>query len=84
MSDEPVVLVDVSLSDIEEVDGDELDKKKLDALENGYDSFEDQLNSVQYPIALDRESKPYGIINGRHRIYLAREKGYSSVPAVFA
>jgi hypothetical protein len=78
------VLVDVLLSDIAEVDRDELDDKKLDALENGYDSFEDQLNSVQYSIALDGGSKPYRIINGRHRIYLARRKDYSSVPVVFA
>ena len=49
----------------------------------GYDSFETQLNSRNNPIALDRSSWPYRIINGRHRVFLARQKGYSSIPAEF-
>ena len=73
----------VRLSDIENVHRGDLDSSKLNALENGYDSFETQLNSRNNPIALDKSARPYRIINGRHRVFLARQKGYSSVPAVF-
>ena len=76
-------MANVSLSDIESVSRGELETSKLEALENGYDSFETQLNSKNSPIALDGTSMPYRIINGRHRIYLARQKGYYSVPADF-
>ena len=71
----------VNLSDIEMVHKSYLENKKLYALENSYDSFETQLNSKSEPIALDCTSKPYKIINGRHRIYLARVKGYTTVNA---
>ncbi|MEQ8976167.1 MAG: ParB N-terminal domain-containing protein [Coleofasciculus sp. C1-SOL-03] len=74
----------VRLSDIQTVSSSELEPKKLKALENSYDSFESQLNSQRNPIALDRGAgKPYQILDGRHRVYLARKKGYSSVPATF-
>ena len=73
----------INLSDIENVSRGDLSSAKLEALENGYDSFETQLNSSSNPIALDSSSKPYTIINGRHRVYTARQKGYSSVPAIF-
>ena len=76
-------MANVNLSDIENVSKGELETSKLEALENGYDSFETQLNSKNSPIALDRSSTPYRIINGRHRIYLARQKGYTAVPAEF-
>lgn len=75
----------VNLSDIEYVSKDELSDAKLKALENSYDSFETQLNSSSNPIALDKgRGKPYGILNGRHRVWLARHKGYDEVPAIFA
>jgi hypothetical protein len=73
----------IRLIDIENVYRADLETSKLHALENSYDSFEAQLNSRNNPIALDRSSRPYKIINGRHRIFLARQKGYSSVHAVF-
>ena len=69
----------VNLSDIESVSRGELSSAKLDALENSYDSFEYQLNSSSDPIAVSCGSKPYSIVNGRHRVYLARQKGYSTV-----
>ncbi len=72
----------VSLSDIEQVSQSELSSSKLDALVNGYDSFEYQLNSSSNPIALSG-SRPYRIIDGRHRVFMARQKGYDSVPAIF-
>lgn len=75
----------INLSDIEYVSYGDLEQRKLYALENSYDSFEYQLNSSSNPIALSRGSgKPYTILNGRHRVYLARQKGYTKVPVIFA
>jgi hypothetical protein len=73
----------VLLSDIEKVSSSELIASRLKTLENGYDSFDKVLNSSSDPIKLDNSSKPYKIIDGRHRIYLARQKGYKSVNAKF-
>ena len=75
--------VTVKLSDIVNVSQSELEQAKLNALEDSYDSFDSQLNSSQNPIALDKTKKPYRITDGRHRIFLARKKGYTSVKAVF-
>lgn len=72
----------VSLSDIEHISQSDLSSSKLDALVNGYDSFEYQLNSSSNPIALSG-SRPYRVIDGRHRVFMARRKGYSSVLAIF-
>ena len=69
----------VFLSDIENVTRSSLSQRRLDDLLNGYSSFEQVLNSSSDPIALDCSSKPYQIIDGRHRIYLARKKGYTFV-----
>lgn len=74
----------VKLSDIERVDRSELKDSRLTTLENGYDPFEKVLRSESDPIALDKSTRPYRIIDGRHRIYLARKKGYSEVQAIFA
>jgi hypothetical protein len=76
--------VQVKLSDIEELDLKDLEETKLHALENSYDSFEDQVNSRSNPIALDMTSRPYKILDGRHRIFLSRQKGHTSVPAISA
>jgi hypothetical protein len=78
----PKQRVNVPLSDIRHVSQSELSNAKLNALENGYDSFEYQLNSSSNPIALTG-GKPYDISDGRHRIFLARQKGYKYVPAIF-
>ena len=75
---------DVDLDDIEEISRRDLSASRLDTLRNGHDSFDDVLNSRSDPITLDRSGgTPYEVIDGRHRIYLAREKGYSKVPAQF-
>ena len=73
--------MNVSLSDIEQVSNSELSHSRLNTLENGYDSFDKVLNSSSDPIKLDCSVRPYRIIDGRHRIYLARQKGYSSIDA---
>jgi hypothetical protein len=77
------IMSSVSLSDIESVSRSELSDSRLNDLEHGHSAFEKALNSSSDPIALDNKSKPYKIIDGRHRIYLARKKGYSSVNARF-
>lgn len=76
--------VQVRLSDIERVDLNDLDERRLKTLLNGYSSFEEVLRSESDPIALDKATKPYSIIDGRHRVHLARQKGYSEVRAIFA
>jgi len=74
----------VKLSEIESVSSSELRQSRLDNLLNGYSSFDEVLNSRSDPVALSKKGNGhYTIIDGRHRIYLARKKGYSSVPAVF-
>lgn len=74
--------VKVSLNDIEHISQSDLSNAKLNSLINGYDSFDYQLNSSSNPIALSG-SRPYRIIDGRHRVFMARKKGYDSVPAIF-
>ncbi|WP_414586995.1 hypothetical protein [Scytonema sp. PCC 10023] len=72
----PVVLLD-----IEHLDRSKLSEKKLNDLQN---RLSEALFNSSEPIALDKRfGKPYRITNGRHRIYLAREKGYQMVPAIF-
>lgn len=73
----------VSLSDIETVSRSDLSDRRLHDLENGHGPFERVLNSSSDPVALDKSSRPYRIIDGRHRVYLARKKGYSSVSVRF-
>lgn len=77
-------MVTVSLSDIESVNRSELSARRLNDLQNGYSSFETVLSSSSDQITLDKSRRPYQIIDGRHRVYLARQKGYSSVSARFA
>jgi hypothetical protein len=77
-----MAIVQVKLSDIESISRNDLKQEKLDSLENSYDSFEAQLNSKNEPIALYKHTTPYEIANGRHRVFWARQKGYTSVPAI--
>jgi putative ubiquitin-RnfH superfamily antitoxin RatB of RatAB toxin-antitoxin module len=73
---------EISLTDIEDVPIADLSQSRLDRLEHGHDPFEQVLYNRLEPITLDKGSgKPYKILGGRHRIYLARQKGWSSVPA---
>jgi hypothetical protein len=76
-------MTSVLLSEIEMVSRSELIDSRLETLENGYDSFDKVLNNSSDPIKLDESSRPYKIIDGRHRIYLARQKGYKSVNVNF-
>lgn len=74
----------VKLSDIQSVSSSDLRQSRLDNLLNGYSSFDQVLSNSSDPIALSKKCNiPYSIIDGRHRVYLARKKGYSSVNVVF-
>ena len=76
----------INLSDIENVKLNDLDSKKLYWLENGADSFDYQVNQCtdENAVALSNGTNPYEILNGRHRIYLARQKGWRTIRARFA
>ena len=75
----------ISLGSIENVSSSDLSQRRLDDLQQGHSSFDTVLSSRSDPITLDKSSgTPYKIIDGRHRIYLARKAGYSSIPAQFA
>jgi hypothetical protein len=66
----------IKLSDIEHVNVRNLEDYKLEALKNG--------KASDYPITLKRSSGlPYQILDGRHRIYLARQQGKSIIAAIF-
>ena len=74
----------VDASDIESVCMSELNKTRLDTLLHGYSPFEIVLKNSSDPIALDKKGgMPYKIIDGRHRIFLARQKRYCSLAVVF-
>lgn len=72
----------VNISDIESVDPKDLQKQRLATLLNGFNTFEEVLNGASGKIALSG-SKPYTIVDGRHRIYLARQQNYRVVDVDF-
>lgn len=74
-------VVEIPLALVEEVNLSELEAERIETLLTGYSPFEEVLHSTRNPITLDRPGPPYRIIDGRHRIYLARQRGYQSVPA---
>jgi len=72
----------IALSDIESVSAGDLKSSRLRDLENGYHTFSylfENNASLSDPIVVSKHRRPYVIINGRHRIFLARQKGYRSV-----
>lgn len=74
----------VDVGDIESVCMSELKKTRLDTLLHGYSPFEIVLKNSSDPIALDKKrGRPFRIIDGRHRVFLARQKRYRTIPVVF-
>lgn len=71
----------VALADIEQPDPSELKQSRLDMLLNGAESFDAVLNSTSDPITLQGAHPPYEILDGRHRVYLARQQGCTHIPA---
>lgn len=76
--------IQVLLSEIEPVSLSALSTERLALLQNGFHSFDECLSLTSDPIILEGEHPPYSITDGRHRIYLARQKGYTSVSALLA
>ena len=75
-----MIKIFVPLTEIENVSRQELDQRRLDTLQHGFSPFDQLLKSESDPITLDKRSgKPYRITDGRHRIFLARQKGYQNV-----
>jgi hypothetical protein len=73
----------VKMSDIKIPNLHELNQGKLDSLKNSPDSLEKLLHSKSDPIALHKGNAPYEVYSGRHRVYLAYQKGIKVIPAVF-
>lgn len=72
----------IKLSDIRNIESKELDNRRLDTLQNEYTKFEELLEnntSTKDPIMIDKSVYPYAITDGRHRIFLARQKGYTHI-----
>jgi hypothetical protein len=75
---QPVKMSDISIPSLRD-----LNSAKLRSLENSPDSLESLLHSKSDPIALHRGNPPYEVYSGRHRVYLASQKGIRVIPAVF-
>ena len=74
----------IDLDDIRDVPKSELESAKLHALDNSSDSFEYQVNECSDANAVCLSgSKPYDIVNGRHRVFAARQKGWRKIRARF-
>lgn len=70
----------IPLTDIENVSRQELIERRLHDLQFGFSPLDQVLQNSSDPITLDRKfGKPFRIIDGRHRIFLARQKGYQGV-----
>ncbi len=73
----------VKMSDIRVPKRSELNEGKIRSLENSPDSIESLLHSKTDPIALHKGTPPYEVYSGRHRVYVAAQKGIKLIPAVF-
>lgn len=75
----PVKMSDIKVPSKSELRGDDAIRK----VENFYPSFDAYLHSKSDPVALRRDTYPYEVYSGRHRVYVAAKKGYKLIPAVF-
>jgi hypothetical protein len=71
------------MSDIRVPKRSELNEGKIRSLLNSPDSIESLLHSKTDPIALHKGTPPYEVYSGRHRVYVAAQKGIKLIPAVF-
>ena len=76
-------IVQVKMSDIKVPNRSELNEAKIRGVETAYDSLDTQLNSKTDPVSLRRDTFPYEVYTGRHRVYVAYQRGYTSIPATF-
>lgn len=75
--------VPVKMSDIRVPQRSELNEGKIRSIENSPDSISSLLHSKSDPIALHKGSPPYEVYSGRHRVYVAAQRGIKLIPAVF-
>ena len=73
----------VKMSDIRVANRSELNEGKIKSIENSPDSISSLLHSKTDPIALHKGKPPYEVYSGRHRVYVAFQKGIKLIPAVF-
>jgi hypothetical protein len=73
----------VKISDIRVPKRSELNEGKIRSIEKSPDSIESLLHSKTDPIALHKGNPPYEVYSGRHRVYVAAQKGIKVIPAVF-
>jgi hypothetical protein len=71
----------VRISEIKIPNKNELNEGKLRSLENSPDSLESLLQSKSDPIRLEGQYPPYRVTSGRHRVYLAYQRGIGVIPA---
>ncbi|MCC3569174.1 MULTISPECIES: hypothetical protein [unclassified Microcoleus] len=75
--------VPVKMSDIRVLNLSELNPAKIRAIENSSESLSSLLHDQDDPIVLYRGTPPYELCDGRHRVYLAEQRGIKLVPAAF-
>lgn len=68
----------IQLSEIKHVSYNELSVDRLNKLESGNKTLERIINETNDIITLQGK-RPYDIIDGRHRIFLARKLGLKSI-----
>lgn len=73
----------VKMSDIRVPNRSELIEGKIRSIENSPDSISSLLHDERDPITLDKGTPPYEVYSGRHRVYVAYQKGIKIIPAVF-
>jgi hypothetical protein len=75
--------VPVKISDIRVPNRSELIEGKITSVENSPDSISSLLHDATDPITLHKGTPPYEVYSGRHRVYVADQKGIKIIPAVF-
>ena len=73
----------VKMSDIRVPKRSELNEGKIRSIEKSPDSIESLIHSKSDPIGLYKGKPPYEVCSGRHRVYVAAQKGIKVIPAIF-
>jgi hypothetical protein len=72
----------LKISDIKIPNKSELKDFKLKQFKSDADLVK-AINHDKDPIVLYQGSRPYEICDGRHRVYLAKQKGINVIPVLF-
>lgn len=71
----------MDLEDIEHISIGDLDIDRLQGIQSAAGPLEALINNPSEPITLDGSQKPYAIIDGRYRVFLARQNDFITVMA---